>query len=53
VFLNNLVHFSITVEKCYCLDANEAIIVYKNEKNEFSRKIINGPGIFYIQPNEW
>ena len=41
------------MEKCYCLDANQAIIVYKNEKEKFTRKIIPGPGIFYIQPDEW
>ena len=46
-------HSSISVEKCYCLDSNQAIIVYRNEKEEFSRKVINGPGIFHIQPNEW
>ena len=52
-FLNSLHHRLITVEKCHCLNANEAIIVYENTENELSRRIEYGSTIFLVQPNEW
>lgn len=62
--LNTLVYSAISIEKCYCLDANQAILVYKREddgssnekKKELSKyklTITKGPGIFMIQPDEW
>lgn len=52
--MNSLEHSSIKVENCYCLNANQAIIVYhKNKNDEFDRKIIRGPGIFALSPDEW
>ena len=59
--LNPLKYISISVEKCYCLDANQAIIVYKKVATakptedcpEYKLTITKGPGIFMIQPDEW
>jgi hypothetical protein len=54
-FLNTQKYFQISVEKCFCLNANQALIVYypSQEKSNFSRRTIFGPGIFMIEPNEW
>ena len=53
--LNTQIYSSISVEKSYCLDANQALIVYKESKeaDKYTRKIIRGPGIFAIEPGEW
>ena len=54
--LNPLLYSAISIEKSYCLDANQAIIVYKQETNEsykYKLTITKGPGIFMIQPDEW
>jgi hypothetical protein len=60
--LNTLLYSEIKVNACYCLDANQAILVYKKpenagktggEKPENEVKITHGPGIFMLQPNEW
>ncbi len=51
-----MVHSKISVENCHCLNANEAVIVYKkNEKNEirYDRRIVRGPTVYMIQPDEW
>jgi hypothetical protein len=50
-----VLHSSITVCKCHCLNANEAVIVYKktNESEEFTRRIEYGPTIYMVKPNEW
>ncbi|CAF0782822.1 unnamed protein product [Brachionus calyciflorus] len=52
---NPLVHLKIRVEKCYCLDTNQAIVTYTKtgKENKSEVNIIKGPGIFMIQPNEW
>lgn len=49
--MNKLKFLKISVEKCYCLSANQAIIVY--QKNSKNRIIIRGPGIFMLEPSEW
>jgi hypothetical protein len=61
--LNTLLFSDIKVNACYCLDANQAILVYrKSEKSADNKEtasldsilsITRGPGIFMLQPNEW
>ena len=55
--MNNLIHNAIIVLPCYCLAANQALIVYKSKNiksdSEFSRRIIHGPNILSLDPNEW
>jgi hypothetical protein len=55
--LNTLLYSEIRVNACYCLDANQAILVYKKQENISSDskplRIIRGPGIFMLQPDEW
>ena len=49
--MNKLKFSKISVEKSYCLSANQAIIAY--QKNSKNRIIIRGPGIFMLEPSEW
>ncbi len=60
--LNTLLYSEIKVNACYCLDANQAVLIYKkndeksNQKDKSADeevKITRGPGIFMLQPNEW
>jgi hypothetical protein len=52
--LNSLIHLTISVEKCFCLSANQVIVAYRPTKNdEHERYYIYGPGIFALKPDEW
>lgn len=52
--LNTLLYTDINVQKCFCISANQAIIVYQKLKDQdYSRKTISGPGIFMTHPDEW
>ena len=52
--MNKLIHTSIVTNKCHCLNANEAIIVYKKTTNNgYVRRVEAGPTIYMIQPDEW
>ncbi len=54
VFQNTLIQKAISVKKCFCLDANQAIVVYKNDKeNECIKQVIHGPNMYALKPGEW
>ena len=54
-FLNRLEHESISVEKMLQLKSSQLIVVYSrnNNNNTVERRLVPGPCIFMLQPNEW
>ena len=55
MFMNPLEHSSIEVQKCMSLDANEVLVVYKqNDKSKsVTRYLKHGPTVFMPAANEW
>lgn len=55
MFLNTIAYQSIKKKDMISLDANEALIVYKQEvkSNEVKRYIKYGPTLFMPLANEW
>ncbi|XP_070539340.1 calponin homology domain-containing protein DDB_G0272472-like [Ptychodera flava] len=54
LFLNPLEHESISVEKGVTIDANEALVVYRQGENgKATRLIQRGPTVYILQANEW
>ena len=54
-YLNRLEHESIQVEKLLQLKSSQLIVVYSRNSNNNSveRRLIPGPTVFMLQPNEW
>lgn len=48
-----LVHQDIRVENALPLDANEAIVIYREENGLVSHRVLRGPAIHVPAPNEW
>jgi hypothetical protein len=53
-YFNPQIHASIKVEKSFCLNAYQAIIVYSNGKDgDCKQEIIRGPNVYVLKPKEW
>ena len=50
---DELVHQEINVEKALPINANEAIVIYKEENGQVNRRIQKGPALAVIEANEW
>lgn len=48
-----LVHQTITVKKALTLDANEAIVIYREHEGDVAHRILSGPAVHVPAPNEW
>ena len=46
-------HESITVEKALSINAHEALIVYRRDGEEVTRRVVRGPAMFVPTENEW
>lgn len=53
IWRDPLVHQTITVEPALNLDANEAIVIYREQDKEVAHRILRGPAVHIPQPNEW
>ncbi|XP_070539342.1 uncharacterized protein [Ptychodera flava] len=54
IYLNPLEHKYMWVEKGIALDANEALVVYRQDENgKVTRCIQHGPTVYMLQANEW
>lgn len=47
------VHESITVEEVMDVDANHALVVYRQEGAQVTRRVVRGPSRFAPEANEW
>lgn len=52
-WLDPLLHQSIAVKKAINLDANQAIVIYRELDAEVTHRILTGPAVYIPQPNEW
>lgn len=47
-------HSTIQVEKSFCLNAYQAVIVYSHGKDgDCKQEIIRGPNVYVLKPKEW
>jgi hypothetical protein len=46
-------HAHIEVAEAIALDANKAVVVYRQEQPKITRRIMRGPELFVPEPNEW
>ena len=55
IFKNPLEHASVTVYPCTSLDANEVLVVYKQNlgNGSVARYLKHGPTVFMPAANEW
>ncbi|KAK6195405.1 hypothetical protein SNE40_000843 [Patella caerulea] len=53
MFLNPIEHSRVEVNNCESLDANEALVVYKQTEKETNRYVLYGPTLFMPAANEW
>jgi len=53
VWLDPVLHEAISVEPAIPIDANESVVVYRQENETVQRRIVRGPEVFVPQPNEW
>src|SRR5206468_9933285 len=60
VWFDSVEHESVGVEQALSLDANEAIVVYAQEKapagdgaDRVTRRVVRGPSLFMPAANEW
>ncbi|MEM6886263.1 MAG: hypothetical protein AAF571_14660, partial [Verrucomicrobiota bacterium] len=53
VWFNPLEHSSIVIKEAVKLDANEALVVYRNESEKVIRRIVRGPALFVPRADEW
>ena len=55
MFTNPLEHFSITIKEMISLDANEALVVYREDEStkEVTRYVQFGPTLVMPLANEW
>lgn len=53
VWFHPVEHQSVTTEPAISLDANEALVVYRQEKDRVDRRVVRGPGLFMPAAQEW
>jgi hypothetical protein len=53
VWFNPVLHDSVEVQKAFTIDANEAVIVYRQEHDGVSRRVVRGPDLYVPGANEW
>lgn len=46
-------HEDIRVEPAFAIDGNEAVVVYRQENGQVSRRVVRGPDQFVPMANEW
>ncbi|ESO98885.1 hypothetical protein LOTGIDRAFT_231232 [Lottia gigantea] len=52
-FLNPITYTDIKIKECTSLDANEAVVVYKQDESTTNRYVLYGPTLFMPAANEW
>ncbi|HTV47036.1 MAG TPA: hypothetical protein VMG59_01200 [Phycisphaerae bacterium] len=53
VWMDPVEHASIHMAEAISLDANEAVVVYRQEQSKIARRIMRGPELFVPDPSEW
>ncbi len=53
VWMDRVEHQEIRVADAVELDANEALVVYKQENPQITRRIVRGPAMFVPESDEW
>jgi hypothetical protein len=53
VWFHPVEHQSIKVAPAIHVDANEAIVVYRQEKERVTRRVVRGPDVFMPTADEW
>lgn len=48
-----LLHQTVAVEQALTLDANEAIVIYREDEGQVTHRILSGPAVHVPAPNEW
>jgi hypothetical protein len=50
---NPLEHLSVDLRQATKVDANEALVVYRNADHSVTRRVVRGPSLFICTPDEW
>ncbi|CAN5473496.1 hypothetical protein BH09VER1_BH09VER1_26660 [soil metagenome] len=53
VWFDPVTHLNIQIEIATRIDANEALVVYRQEGTKVHRRVLRGPAIFVPTPQEW
>lgn len=53
VWFDPVRHREISVQKALAVNANEAVVVYRQEPDRVSRRIVRGPDLYVPEANEW
>ncbi|MEN6373127.1 MAG: hypothetical protein ABFD64_14070 [Armatimonadota bacterium] len=53
VWFNPVLHESISVQKAFAIDANEAVVVYRQDDDHVDRRVVRGPDMYVPAANEW
>lgn len=53
IWFDPVTHLAIEVESATKIDANEALVVYRQQETNVLRRIIRGPALFVPTPQEW
>jgi hypothetical protein len=53
VWMDPVEHAEVTVANAIPLDANEAMVVYRQDEGHVRRRVVRGPELFVPDPCEW
>ena len=53
IWMDPLLHETICVEKAINLDANQAVVIYREAEKKVTHRVLRGPAVYVPQPNEW
>ena len=52
-WLDPVKHTSIEIKKLININANEAIVIYRDVEREVTRRVVRGPALLMLEANEW
>ncbi|MGJ8725992.1 MAG: hypothetical protein ACSHYB_15665 [Roseibacillus sp.] len=53
LWMDPLLHQTVQVKRAINLDANQAVVIYREVEREVTHRILPGPAVYVPQPNEW
>lgn len=53
IWFDPIIHLEIKIEAATMIDANEALVVYRQTENAVVRRVVRGPALFVPTPQEW
>ena len=53
IYFDPVEHENIAVHEAITIDANDALVVYRQDKEKVARRVVRGPEVFVPAANEW